>query len=87
MWRRISRPQFLVCLDASPNVIAQRRGSLPEDAYIAEQRRRLAHARDHCQFYVDTDALEPDEVATRVVSALEQSGLERDGPSSGEHRD
>lgn len=77
MWRRVSRPQVLVYLDASPMVIAQRRHSSLEVAYYEVQRERLSHARVHCQVYVDTDALDPDEVASAVVAALDRYGIAR----------
>jgi deoxyadenosine/deoxycytidine kinase len=76
MWQRISRPEVLVYLDASLETIRRRR---PDDdydeAYIQEQRRRLAHARQHCQVYISTDALSVEEVFERVVAALEGLGV------------
>lgn len=76
MWRRISRPEVLVYLDASLETIRRRR---PEEdyeaAYIQEQRRRLAHARQHCHVYISTDALDVDEVLQRVLAALDELGV------------
>ncbi|GEM_PF-278184 len=77
MWQRISRPEVLVYLDASLEVIRQRR---PDDdfdeEYIREQRHRLAHARQHCQIYVSTDALSIEGVLSRVVAGLSELGVE-----------
>jgi RNase adaptor protein for sRNA GlmZ degradation len=70
MWQQISRPEVLVFLDASPAVTACRRGASLDQSYLVEERRRLAHARAHCQVYVDTDALDPDQVADAVVAVL-----------------
>ena len=70
MWQRLSRPEVLVYLDASAESIGRRLGRSADPAYLAEQRRRLAHAREHCNIYVHTDGLESDEVATRVRAAL-----------------
>ncbi|MFO7698384.1 MAG: hypothetical protein R6X16_14695 [Anaerolineae bacterium] len=75
MWQRISRPQILVYLDASPSVIARRQGSPLNTSYHEEQNRRLSHARSHCQIYVDTDALDLEQVAAEVVAALDHLGL------------
>jgi RNase adaptor protein for sRNA GlmZ degradation len=70
MWQRISRPEILVFLDAAPAVIARRRCAPLDELYLAEERRRLAHARAHCQVYVDTDALDPEQVAAAVQAVL-----------------
>jgi ABC-type glutathione transport system ATPase component len=80
MWRRLSRPQALVFLDASLAVSRQRRRASYEPEYIAEQRRRLAHARAHCHVYLFTDDLTPEQVRDRVVMALAALGVE---PSAG----
>jgi hypothetical protein len=44
---------------------------------VAEQRRRLAHARDHCDLYVMTDPLTPAEVLQQVRRFLKQKVAER----------
>jgi len=70
MWQRISRPEVLVYLEASPEA-ARRRHPVPlGDARFAEQRRRLSHARNHCHIYVDTDHLTAEEVLQAVLRAL-----------------
>jgi len=84
MWRRLSRPQVLVYVDASLEVISQRRQPAYEPEYIAEQRRRLAHAREHCHIYVHTDDLAPVQVFERVVTALAALGIE---PRGAQRRD
>lgn len=76
MWRRLSRPQALVFVDASLAVIRQRRRASYEPGYIAEQRRRLAHAQAHCHVYLLTDDLTPEQVRDRVVVALAALGVE-----------
>lgn len=81
MWQRISQPEVLVYLDVSLEVIRQRR---PDDdfdeEYIREQRHRLAHARQHCQIYVSTDALSIEGVLSRVVAGLSKLGIEPQAP-------
>jgi hypothetical protein len=37
-----------------------------------EQRRRLAHAREHCHLYVDTDGLTVAEVAAAIAEFVDQ---------------
>ena len=73
MWQRISRPDVLVYLDANYEVITARRPTFRfSPADLAEQYRRLAHAREHCHLYVDTSDLAPAEVQERCLSFLEE---------------
>ena len=73
MWQIIGKADLLVFLDVSFDVAQRRRWMdwLPRD--MNEQRRRLRHAREHCDLYLDTDTLSVDEVLTRVLSFI--SGL------------
>jgi hypothetical protein len=75
MWQRLSRPQVLVLLDASLATVRQRRDPSFPAALLQEQRRRLRHARRHCQIYVCTDPLTEDQVLAQVVAALVRSGI------------
>ncbi|MFH1086922.1 MAG: hypothetical protein V1772_14330 [Chloroflexota bacterium] len=78
MWRRLSRPQVLIYLDASLEVARQRRHVAYEERYLHGQRTRLAHARAHCHIYVNSDALDEPEVLRQVLEALRALGH---GPS------
>lgn len=75
MWQRLARCQFLVYLDASLETIWRRRSTSLNAVYLAEQRRRLEHARAHCQLYLDTSALSEEQVAALVVCALAAAGI------------
>jgi hypothetical protein len=75
MWQRLSRPQVLVYLDASLGAIGRRRKIDYGEAYLAEQRARLAHARAHCQLYVHTDDLDPEGVLAVAVAGLRGLGV------------
>jgi thymidylate kinase len=71
MWQRIARPDLLIYLDVDHATMSQRRPWLqlrPED--VAEQARRLAHAREHCDLYIDTSRLTAGEVEARVLDFL-----------------
>jgi hypothetical protein len=71
MWQRISRPDVLIFLDVAYGTILKRRPRLdiePED--VAEQLRRLTHARAHCDLYLDTTHLSPAQVQERVLAFL-----------------
>jgi hypothetical protein len=72
MWQVIGRPDVLIFLDVSYPVAQARRWMSwkPED--LAEQQRRLAHARAHCDLYVATDGLEIEAVREQVLAFLAQ---------------
>lgn len=76
MWRRVSRPDFLVFLDAQLETIARRRAIDWGQEWLEEQGARLAHARSHCDFYLPTDDLTPAEVAKQVRAVLSAAGIE-----------
>lgn len=72
MWLRITHPDFLIYLDVSPTVAADREGlSKPSSWWQEEREVRLAHARQHCDLYVDTSSLSPPEVLARVEMFLD----------------
>jgi len=71
MWRRISNPDVLIYLDVSMDVAAQREGlEQPSSWWVEEREVRLAHARAHCDLYVDTTILTPEEVLAHVEHFL-----------------
>jgi thymidylate kinase len=70
MWQKISAPDVLIFLDVTFEVAQQRRWLNWQPADLAEQRRRLAHARDHCDLYLHTDALTPGEVRDAVLGFI-----------------
>jgi len=72
MWQVLSRPDVLIYLDASEQVIRQRGERHYVVGYVEEQRRRLAHARAHCDYYLMTDDLSTAEVLASVVAFLKQ---------------
>ncbi len=70
MWQRISHPDVLIFLEASFEVCTQRRRLRWTEEDFAEQLRRLAHARQHADLVINTDALAISEVLERVLSFL-----------------
>ncbi|MCA9969106.1 MAG: hypothetical protein KC425_02770 [Anaerolineales bacterium] len=71
MWQRLTQPDVLIFLDVSETAVQRRRPkSSGGAARLAEQQARLAHARRHCDLYVDTSALTADEVRERVLVFL-----------------
>lgn len=72
LWRRLHPADVLVFLDAGADTVAQRRHTAePVRPWLAEQRQRLAHARQHCDLYLPTDDLTPEEVLAVVLEHLE----------------
>ncbi len=71
MWQRMTQPDLLVYLDVDFEHLRRRR---PKNhggpGRLAEQTERLAHARAHCDFYVDTSGLTPRQVKTAVLDFL-----------------
>ena len=70
MWQKISRPDVLIYLDASLAVVAERRSADWSEGYLAKLNRRLSHARQHCDLYIQTDGLSEEEVLERVLAFL-----------------
>ncbi len=70
MWRQVTNPDVLIYLDASPATICARLRVNWEDAYLDELNQRLADARAHAHFYLDTSTLTIPQVRERVVEFL-----------------
>jgi ATPase subunit of ABC transporter with duplicated ATPase domains len=71
MWQRITQPDLLIYLDVDYKHARLRRPHIdggPER--IAEQQHRLRHAREWCDFYLDTSGLRMEEVETAVFNFL-----------------
>ncbi len=71
MWQRMTRPDVLVFLQASHVVGGKRRSLNWTESEWEEQQRRLAHARAHADFYLDTDPLGIVEVLDLVMEFLQ----------------
>ena len=74
MWQRISNPDVLIFLQASFAVTSQRKGKTFHwnEADYEEQQRRLAHAREHANFLIDTDDLSAQEVLDQVLTFIKK---------------
>jgi len=77
MWKVISQPDVLIYLDASDEVITGRGRRQYFPGLVEDQRRRLSHARAHCDLYVQTDHLTEAQVLTLVAEFLAESGLHK----------
>jgi hypothetical protein len=71
MWRRLTNPTVLIYLDVSLDVAAAReRLARPSSWWVDERVLRLAHAREHCDLYIDTSSLTPDQVYVQARTFL-----------------
>ena len=67
MWKKITNPDMLIFLDVSFPMTVTRRQLTWREVDWAEQQRRLAHAREHADFYLQTDKLSANEVLEEVI--------------------
>lgn len=71
MWQKITRPDILIFLDVDyAETVARRPGTAYGEQRVIEQKKRLAHAREHADYYIDTSPLTSDDVAAAVLSFL-----------------
>jgi cytidylate kinase len=68
MWKRITNPDVLIFLDATYPLTLKRRQLDWTEADWAEQQRRLEHAREHADLYVNTDDLSIEQVLEVVIA-------------------
>ena len=73
MWQRIVNPDLLIFLDVSYATTLIRRQMDWEEAEYQEQQRRLEHARQHADCYVDTERLSIDEVLQAVLTFIQEN--------------
>jgi deoxyadenosine/deoxycytidine kinase len=75
MWQRIHPPDVLIYLDVSYEISRQRRPLVvwgPDRRAVEVE--RLSHARQHCDLYIDTVDLSPDEIFEKVLVFLSGIG-------------
>jgi cytidylate kinase len=73
MWQIITKPDILIFLNASFPVSTTRRQLNWQKKDHDEQMRRLAHARDHANIFLDTDDLTPEQVLQKVLDYLQSA--------------
>src|SRR4030042_2743627 len=73
MWKRLTNPDILIFLDVSYENTIRRRKLDWTYAEYAEQYRRLRHARQHADLYLDTNSLTLDAVLNAVLIFIKSS--------------
>ncbi|RMG98956.1 MAG: hypothetical protein D6706_06420 [Chloroflexi bacterium] len=72
MWQKITKPDILIYLDVDYQNARARRPHIDGGPQrLADQHKRLAHARQHCDYYLDTSNLSPEEVQKKVLQFLQ----------------
>jgi deoxyadenosine/deoxycytidine kinase len=70
MWKRLTNPDILVYLDVSyENTIRRRNLDWTYEEYL-EELRRLRHARQYANYYLDTNPLTFEEVLREIISYI-----------------
>lgn len=73
MWQKLTQPDILIYLDVDyETAVVRRPKNSGSPQRLAEQHERLSHARQHCDFYLDTSQLSAVQVQAQVLSFLAQ---------------
>jgi guanylate kinase len=71
MWQRLTHPDILIFLDATyPTTVKRRKLDWSVEDW-QEQQRRLSHAKEHANLYIETDQIAIEEVLQKVVNYIE----------------
>lgn len=81
MWRIVSKPDFLIYLDASFATCNQRKKLDWTEAEYEQELTRLADAREYCDYYLQTDDLDGAQVLDRALIELRSHGLTSSPPT------
>jgi len=75
MWKRITNPDALIFLQASFQVTRKRRSKMIHwtEADYNEQQRRLSHAREYADLFINTDNLSINEVLDQVLAFVDKT--------------
>jgi hypothetical protein len=72
LWQR-KNPDFLVCISCTLASAQERREIYWEQGRLDDQWQRLAHAREHCDFYLPTDGLFIEQVLAKVMNVVTET--------------
>ena len=71
MWNRTAYPDRLIYLDVSYGISKKRRSLDWTIGEYQKQIHRLSHAREHADYYIDTDNLSQDDVLRLALNYIE----------------
>jgi thymidylate kinase len=75
MWQQLDKPDVLIYLDVTYNVSMKRRPLNMTREDFSDQIKRLEHARQHANLYINTTVLTPEDVLNQVLQYLEGHGI------------
>ena len=70
MWQVLTNHDVLIYLDVAYEITLVRRKLSWTPQEYAEEQRRLSHARQHADLYVNTDSITPGQVLDKVLTFL-----------------
>jgi guanylate kinase len=73
MWKRLTDPDILIYLDVPYSLTLERRQMNWSLEEYQVQLRRLNHARQHANLYIDTGGLTPNEVLEKALAYLKHN--------------
>lgn len=74
MWQRLSNPNVLVFLEVTFQETMRRKPFNWNEAEYKEELRRLRHAYEHADIFVNTNQFDPDGVCEFVLRRLREDG-------------
>lgn len=72
MWQRLSNPDLLIFLDVTYKTAQERRRLSWEEGEYDIQQKRLRHAREHADLYIQTDRLSPTEILNQILVFIKE---------------
>lgn len=70
MWKKITNPDLLIYLDASYETCTKRKQLNWSRSEYLLQIERLAHARENCDLYIQTEDIRPADVVRAALDAV-----------------
>jgi deoxyadenosine/deoxycytidine kinase len=80
LWKH-KNPDFLVVLNVTLATARKRRNVSWDEHKLADQHKSLADARAHCNLYLPTDNLSPEQMVAKVVEAVNEDSAKRNQTS------
>lgn len=74
MWQRLSKPDILIFLAVSYEKTLERKNLNWTRGEYEIQLMRLQHANEHAHIHINTDQLDPQQLAKQGIEALNQLG-------------
>ena len=72
MWQVLTQPDILIYLDASFATCTTRKRFNWQPKEYERQLQRLAHSREHCSIYIQTDDLTIEQVLVEVLDQIQE---------------